>query len=150
MDAVACMSAERFCDHTCVTRAMDDVTFDGELRLGQVAILKSQVNAAFGTSMEVGCKCFVEELGEPPRSFCTGYFTFISPTNDKPPRGIKLGTLVPNVSPALGRSDSVCTTELVDTSSGANAPWPDTSTLKSVGSSSRNMNGMWLWASRRV
>jgi acyl-CoA hydrolase len=143
MDAVACMSAERFCNHTCVTRAMDDVTFDGELKLGQVAILKSQVNAAFGTSMEVGCKCFVEELGQPPRSFCNGYFTFISPTNDKPPKGIKLGKLLPDSLPALSRPDET-RSELDDTPSGLHlpAPWLEASTPGSAGSSSRNMNGV--------
>ncbi len=35
---------------------MDDLQFNGSIKSGEVVILKSQVNRAFTTSMEVGTK----------------------------------------------------------------------------------------------
>lgn len=92
MDSCACMSAERFAGRSCVTAAMDDVVLHNTLHNGDVVIVQSQVNRAFGTSMEVGCRVTVENLETSETTHvCSAYFTFVAlaPDGSK----VKLPTL---------------------------------------------------------
>ncbi len=84
MDVSCSMSAERFAGRPCVTAAMDDVILNKSARRGDIVTVVSQVNHAFGSSMEIGCKVYVEnaEIGVITH-ICSAYFTFVAtPSKD--------------------------------------------------------------------
>jgi acyl-CoA hydrolase len=73
-----------------VTVSIDQLSFLAPVRIGQVAVLHAQVNASFGTSMEVG----VEVLSEDPRSgerrkCCDAFLTFVALGPDGRPSGVR-------------------------------------------------------------
>jgi acyl-CoA hydrolase len=79
MDIAAAMAAARHCNNVCVTAAVDDLAFHEPIKLGNIVILKTMVNRAFNTSMEVGVRVEVEDIesGEIKHSN-SAYFTFVS------------------------------------------------------------------------
>jgi acyl-CoA hydrolase len=96
-DLAASMAAMRHARLPVVTASIDRLSFLAPVRIGQMAILRAQVNAVFGTSMEVG----VEVLTEDPRTgerkkCCNAYLTFVA----LDPQG--LPTAVP---PVLAETD---------------------------------------------
>ena len=79
MDIAACLAAERHAKHNAVTLAMDDLNVDSTLRAGDVVRIEGQVNAAFGTSMEVGVTVQAESAdaaGE--RAVVSACFIFVA------------------------------------------------------------------------
>ncbi len=79
VDVCAAVSAQRFCRATVVTAAMDELSFRAPIRKGDVAVLRSMVNWAGRSSMEVG----VRVEGENPLTgvrihTSTAYLTFVS------------------------------------------------------------------------
>jgi acyl-CoA hydrolase len=79
MDLAGGMSARRHARMPVVTAAIDQLAFLGPVRVGHVAILSAQVNAVFGTSLEVE----VEVLDEDPdtgerRRCCDAFLTFVA------------------------------------------------------------------------
>ena len=86
MDLAGAVAARRHARMPVVTVAIDQLTFLAPVRLGHVAVLRAQVNAAFGTSMEVE----VEVLGEDPdtgarRRCCDAFLTFVALGPDRRP-----------------------------------------------------------------
>jgi acyl-CoA hydrolase len=83
MDLAAAMSASRHCNNVAVTAVVDDVSFHEPIKLGNIVILKANVNRAFNTSMEVGVKVEVEDYitGEKKHSN-SAYFTFVCVDKD--------------------------------------------------------------------
>ena len=80
MDLCTCASAERLAEQSCVTLSMDDLVFvDTRIRLGETLEIRSQVNRAWNTSMEVGCTVLAdpEEGCGPSRRLCKAFFTFV-------------------------------------------------------------------------
>jgi len=78
-DQCAGMAAMRHARLPVVTVSVDQFTFLSPVRIGQIAILRGQVNAVFRTSMEVG----VEVVTEDPRSgeqrtCCHAFLTFVA------------------------------------------------------------------------
>lgn len=61
IDICAAVSAQRHCRSVVVTASFDDVHFLHPIKHGQVVILKSQVNAVFRSSMEIGTNIIVED-----------------------------------------------------------------------------------------
>jgi acyl-CoA hydrolase len=62
-----------------VTASIDQMTFLHPVRLGELVILKSQVNRVFRTSMEVGVKVWVENLqAREVRHTSSAYLTFVA------------------------------------------------------------------------
>ena len=53
--------AQRHCRKMVVTASMDTLHFVGPIRVGEVAILKGQIHAAFHRSVEVGVEVHAEE-----------------------------------------------------------------------------------------
>lgn len=85
-DQCAGMAAMRHGRLPVVTVSVDQFTFLSPVRIGQIAILRAQVNAVFRTSMEVG----VEVLTEDPRSgeqrrCCDAFLTFVAIGEDGRP-----------------------------------------------------------------
>jgi len=60
IDLTGAMAAFRHSRTHVVTAAMDHIDFIRPVRVGDLLILKSRVNRAFSTSMEVGVKVWVE------------------------------------------------------------------------------------------
>lgn len=87
MDMCACAAAQKLSCRPSVTLSMDDLVFKKEvnnLRAGDLALIKSQVNRAFNTSMEVGVTVEIEDLkGGGTYSLCRAYFTFVALGDDK-------------------------------------------------------------------
>lgn len=78
-DLCASMAAMRHARLPVVTASVDQLDFRAPVRIGQIAILRAQVNAAFTTSLEVG----VEVLTEDPRTgeqrrCCGAFLTFVA------------------------------------------------------------------------
>src|SRR5262247_4056159 len=54
VDVVAAMAASRHANSYVVTASVDYIDFRSSIDLGEMVILKAQVNRVFNTSMEVG------------------------------------------------------------------------------------------------
>ena len=78
-DQCAGMAAMRHARLPVVTVSVDQFTFLSPVRIGQIAILRGQVNAVFHTSMEVGVEVHTEDprTGE-QRRCCDAYLTFVA------------------------------------------------------------------------
>jgi acyl-CoA hydrolase len=61
IDLVGAIAAYRHCRTHVVTAAMDHIDFIQPVHVGDLLTLKSSVNRAFSTSMEVGVKVWVED-----------------------------------------------------------------------------------------
>ena len=79
VDVVAAIAATRHARHSCVTASVDYMTFLHPIHIGELVLLKSSVNRAFRTSMEIGVKVWVENLrtGE-RRHTSSAYLTFVA------------------------------------------------------------------------
>lgn len=79
MDMCAAVSAQRHARMPVVTASIDSVNFIQPVKQGQIVILKSQVNAVFHTSMEVGMIVIAENplTGERHKA-CRAYCTFVA------------------------------------------------------------------------
>jgi acyl-CoA hydrolase len=78
-DLAAGIVAMRHSRLPCVTASIDQLAFRVPIRIGELAILRAQVNGVFGTSMEVG----VDVLSENPRTgerktCCHAFLTFVA------------------------------------------------------------------------
>src|SRR5579862_9282482 len=62
IDLVGAMAASRHARAYTVTASMDHLDFVAPVKVGDLLILKSSVNRAFRTSMEVGVKAMVEDV----------------------------------------------------------------------------------------
>jgi acyl-CoA hydrolase len=86
MDICAAIAAQRHAGRVCVTASVDRIDFESPVRVGELLVLKSSVNFAGRTSMEVGVLC----LGEDPRTgvrrhTASAYFTFVALADDLKP-----------------------------------------------------------------
>ena len=79
VDLAGGMAAMRHARRPVVTAAVDHMNFLHPIHIGQLVILRSSVNRAFRTSMEVGVKVFVEDLitGELKHT-SSAYLTFVA------------------------------------------------------------------------
>lgn len=79
IDVCAAVSAQRFARTPVVTASIDSVNFIEAVKQGQVVILRSQVNAVFKTSIEVGVIVIAENpLTGERRKACQAYCTFVA------------------------------------------------------------------------
>jgi acyl-CoA hydrolase len=79
IDLVGAMAAYRHSRTHVVTAAMDHIDFIQPVHVGDLLILKSSVNRAFSTSMEVGVKVWAENtmVGE-YRHVASAYLVFVA------------------------------------------------------------------------
>ncbi len=79
VDIAAALSAQRHSGRICVTASIDEMSFLGPVKLGQVVRLRASVNRAFRTSMEVGVHVIVEDFrtGD-TRHVSSAYLTFVA------------------------------------------------------------------------
>lgn len=79
VDLCGAIAAIRLARNPVVTASVDQMTFLHPVRLGELVILKSQVNRVFRTSMEVGVKVWVENLQtRAVRHTSSAYLTFVA------------------------------------------------------------------------
>ena len=79
VDLAAALAAVRHSRCTVVTASVDHMSFLHPVRIGQLIVLRSSVNRAFRTSMEVGVRVEVENLvtGEIKHT-SSAYLTFVA------------------------------------------------------------------------
>ena len=79
VDIVAAMAACRHSNSWVVTASVDSIDFRNAVNLGEIVILKSQVNRVFTTSMEIGVEVYSENVLTGERKHTTSAFvTFVS------------------------------------------------------------------------
>jgi acyl-CoA hydrolase len=79
IDLVGAMAAYRHSRTHVVTASMDHIDFIAPVHVGDLLILKSSMNRAFNTSMEVGVKVFVENtIAGMHRHVASAYLTFVA------------------------------------------------------------------------
>ncbi|MBZ5726644.1 MAG: acyl-CoA thioesterase [Acidobacteriia bacterium] len=79
VDLAGAMAAIRHARKPVVTAAVDSLHFIHPVRIGELIVLRSSVNRAFRTSMEVGVQVETENLltGK-KRHTCSAYLTFVA------------------------------------------------------------------------
>jgi acyl-CoA hydrolase len=79
IDLVGAMAAYRHSRSHVVTASMDHIDFIAPVHVGDLLILKSNVNRAYRTSMEVGVKVWVENMvAGLHRHVASAYLTFVA------------------------------------------------------------------------
>jgi acyl-CoA hydrolase len=79
VDVAAAMAASRHSNSYVVTASVDYIDFRNPINIGEIVILKSQVNRVFHTSMEIGVKVFSENaLTGERKHTTTAYVTFVA------------------------------------------------------------------------
>jgi acyl-CoA hydrolase len=79
VDLAASLAAVRHARRPCVTASIDHMNFLHPVHIGQLLVLRSCVNRAFRTSMEVGVKVIVEDLRTGDlRHTSSAYLTFVA------------------------------------------------------------------------
>jgi|SRR5262245_1020753 len=79
VDIAAAMAASRHANSYVVTASVDHIDFRNPVNIGELVILKSQVNRVFRTSMEVGVKVYSENaLTGERKHTTTAYVTFVA------------------------------------------------------------------------
>lgn len=93
-DLAGAIAAMKHCRNVVVTASVDHMDFIHPVRLGQLVRLRSSVNRAFRTSMEVGVKVWVEDLvsGE-QQHVSSAYLTFVA--IDANGKGIAVPPVIP-------------------------------------------------------
>lgn len=79
VDIAAAIAAHRHSQSYVVTASVDYVDFRNPIRVGELIILRANVNRVFRTSMEVGVKVFSENVLTGDRKHTTtAYVTFVA------------------------------------------------------------------------
>ncbi len=79
IDIAGALAAHRHSRSYVVTASMDHIDFLAPVHIGDLLILKSSVNRAFNTSMEVGVKCWVENyIAGTTRHVASAFLTFVA------------------------------------------------------------------------
>ena len=79
IDLVGAMAAYRHARSHVVTASMEHIDFIAPVHVGNLIILKSSVNRAFRTSMEVGVKAWVENtIAGTHHHVASAYLTFVA------------------------------------------------------------------------
>ena len=89
VDVCAAVTAQRHCGRIAVTASIDALHFRAPLRVGDVVVLRSWMNAAFGSSMEVECTVEREDTATGDRVLCVdALLTFVNVDDDGRPMRI--------------------------------------------------------------
>lgn len=79
IDMAGALAAHRHSRSYVVTASMDHLDFLAPVHVGDLLILRSSVNRAFHTSVEVGVKCWVENyIAASKRHVSSAYLTFVA------------------------------------------------------------------------
>lgn len=79
MDKCAAISAQRHANRVCVTASVDNVEFQSAIQEGEIVVVKSRVNRAFHTSMEIELNVWAENPRSETRRKCNrAFYTFVA------------------------------------------------------------------------
>lgn len=79
MDINAAISAQRHCRRVVVTAAVNNVSFNKAIKLGDIVTVESKVSRSFASSMEVFLDVFVENHRTGKRTKCNeAIYTFVA------------------------------------------------------------------------
>ncbi len=79
MDINAAISAQRHCRRVVVTAAVNNVSFNKAIKLGDIVTIESKVSKSFSSSMEVFIEVFVENHRTGKRTRCNeAIYTFVA------------------------------------------------------------------------
>lgn len=102
VDLAGSLAGVRHARGPVVTASVDYMTFLHPIHIGQLVILRSQVNRVFRTSMEVGVKVFVEDLGtREVKHTCSAYLTFVA--IDKDGKRVPIAPVIPETEEEFRR-----------------------------------------------
>lgn len=89
IDVCAAVSAQRYSRGAVVTASIDQLHFLAAVRQGMVVVLRSRVNMAWRSSMEVGVRIEAEDPMTGERQHCcSAYLTFVALDGAGQPREI--------------------------------------------------------------
>jgi acyl-CoA hydrolase len=95
MDIVSAICAGKHCEAHVVTAAVDHISFQNPIHLGDVITLEATVTRAFSTSVEVFVEVFANDVkGQQPRRCNHAYFTFVA-LDDKKKEPISVPPVLP-------------------------------------------------------
>lgn len=84
MDIIAAICAGKHCEAHVVTAAVDHISFQNPIRLGDVITLEASVTRAFSSSVEIYVEVFANDIkGQHPRRCNHAYFTFVALDENK-------------------------------------------------------------------
>jgi len=84
MDIASAICAGRHTESYVVTAAVDSISFQNPISLGDVITLEASVTRAFHTSVEVYVEVFASDVkGQNPRRCNHAYFTFVALDDEK-------------------------------------------------------------------
>ena len=94
MDIAAAITAHRHCNRTCVTAAVNNVSFENPIPRGSIVTLEANISRAFSSSMEIFINVSIEDKLSGNKTKCNeAIYTFVAvDTMGKP-------TKVPEVTP---------------------------------------------------
>jgi acyl-CoA hydrolase len=79
MDVISAISAHRHCHRIVVTAAVNNVSFQHPIKLGDIVTIEAKVSRAFSSSMEVYMEVFVEHATTGERTKCNeAIYTFVA------------------------------------------------------------------------
>jgi acyl-CoA hydrolase len=89
IDIAGAIAAHRHANSLVVTASVDHIDFRHPIKVGNLIVLKSQVNRVFHTSMEVGVEVYSEDVltGERVHT-SSAYVTFVAIGSDGKPRPV--------------------------------------------------------------
>jgi len=103
MDISAAICAGRHCEAHVVTAAVDHISFQNAIHVGEVITLEASVTRAFNTSVEIYVEVFANDIkGQTPRRCNHAYFTFVAVDDSK-----KIPIQVPPVIPLSSEEQSL-------------------------------------------
>lgn len=86
MDIVCAICAGKHCEAHVVTAAVDHISFQSAIKLGDVITLEAVVTRAFNSSVEIFVEVFANDLkGKNPRRCNHAYFTFVAVNDERNP-----------------------------------------------------------------
>lgn len=89
LDMNCAISASRHANRICVTAAVNNVSFDVPIKLGDLVIIKSYVSRAFRTSLEVWADVWTENQASRKLTKCnSAIYTFVAVGEDGRPTEI--------------------------------------------------------------
>ena len=95
MDIVSAICAGKHCEAHVVTAAVDHISFQNPISLGDVITLEASVTRAFNTSVEIYVEVFASNMkGQQPRRCNHAYFSFVA-LDDKKKNPIAVPPVIP-------------------------------------------------------
>ena len=94
MDICAAISSQRHTNHVCVTASVDHVEFQSPIYQGEIVTLRSRVNRAFRTSMEVEINVWAENpLAKTIRKCNRAFYPFVAVDDNNHP--VQVPAIIP-------------------------------------------------------